>query len=63
MGDCADSFACILGSPVILGLACGALGLIIGVFTAVLATVFGIGLAAVICFIVAVALAIAGLAS
>ena len=53
-------FACILGSPVILGLACGALGLIIGVFTAVLATVFGIGLAAVICFIVAVALAIAG---
>ena len=41
-------FACILGSPVILGLACGALGLIIGVFTAVLATVFGIGLAAVI---------------
>ena len=53
-------FACILGSPVILGLACGALGLIIGVFTAVLAPVFGIGLAAVICFIVAVALAIAG---
>ncbi len=53
-------FACILGSPVILGLACGALGLIIGVFTAVLATVFGIGLAAVICFIVAVALVIAG---
>ena len=53
-------FACILGSPLILGLACGALGLIIGVFTAVLATVFGIGLAAVICFIVAVALAIAG---
>ena len=53
-------FACILGSPVILGLACGALGLIIGVFTAVLATVLGIGLAAVICFIVAVALAIAG---
>ena len=53
-------FACILGSPVILGLACGAIGLIIGVLTAVLATVFGIGLAAVICFIVAVALVIAG---
>lgn len=53
-------FACILGSPVLLGLAGGALGLIIGVVTAVFATIFGIGLAAAICFIVAFALVIAG---
>lgn len=53
--------ACIIGSPVILGLACAAIGVIVGLMAAVLGVVFGIGLAALILFIVAVSLVVAGL--
>ncbi|MCM1135756.1 MAG: DUF1700 domain-containing protein [Clostridium sp.] len=53
--------ACIICSPVILGLACGLLGVIVGLAAAVAGVVFGVGLAAVVLFVVAVALVIAGL--
>ena len=51
---------CVFLSPVILGLAGSALGVIASVFIALFAVIFGIGLAMIILYIVAIALVIAG---
>lgn len=52
--------ACILFSPVILGLATGALGIIVSIVAAAAALVFGFGLAALVLFVAAIALIIGG---
>lgn len=52
--------ACVIGSPVILSLACGAIGVIIGVIATVLGLVLCLGLATIILFIVALSLVVAG---
>lgn len=51
---------CVFLSPLILGLAGTLLGVIVSVFAALFCVIFGIGLAMVILYIVAVALVIAG---
>lgn len=53
--------ACFIGSPVILGAAGGLAGILFGIVVAVLALVFGLGLTALILFVVAVSLFVAGI--
>lgn len=52
--------ACIVFSPAIIGAAGALVGILAGIIVAVLAVVLGFGLAAIICFVVAVSLVIGG---
>lgn len=54
---------CVFLSPVILGLVCAVLGILIAIVASILGVVFGIGLAMVILYIVAIALVIGGFGS
>ncbi len=51
---------CILFSPAIIGLLCGGLGLVVGIFAIVFGLVFGLGITTLVLFVVAVALVVAG---
>ena len=53
--------ACILGSPLIIGVLMAVLGAVIGLFAAIVSLVFGIGVTALVLYVVAIALVIAGL--
>ena len=54
---------CVFLSPVILGLVCAVLGILIAIVASILGVVFGIGLAMIILYIVAIALVIGGFGS
>ncbi len=51
---------CILFSPAIIGLLCGGLSLVLGIFVTMFVLVFAFGIATLVLFVVAVALVIAG---
>lgn len=55
--------ACILGSPLLFGVLTAVLGGIVGIFTAIISLVFGLGVAALVLYVVAIALVIAGFGS
>lgn len=51
---------CVLLSPVILSVACAAVGTLIGIIAAIFGVILGFGVAMIVCYVVAVVLFVAG---